>query len=179
MAVASHEEDVEFVARAAERFAERLTVLVERYRCEGKRPGELLGDPEDLAERALAAQAPVPSPWDELIGPFVRSEGVQARLGISRQAVASKASRRRLLRVFTSDGRALFPAWQFDNGSVVPGLAQILSLFPERVVDGWTLAGWLRTKDPELGAVPIEELVQGRREAVGVVAQAAAASFAA
>src|SRR6516225_7011055 len=172
-------EDAEFVARAAERFAQRLTVLTQRYREGGRSPGEMLGDPEELADRALAAQAPVTSPWDNLIGPFLRSEGVQARLGISRQAVAAKAARRRLLRVFTSDGVALFPLWQFDEGAVLPGLAEIISLFPERVVDGWTLAGWLRTEDPGLGAVPLEALAQGDHETVRALARAAATSLAA
>jgi hypothetical protein len=178
MVTTASREDAEFVARAAERFAQRLAVLTERYREGGRTPNEVLGDPEDLADRALAAQAPVVSPWDELVGPFVRSEGVQARLGISRQAVAAKAARRRLLRVFTSDGVALFPVWQFDDGSVVPGLAEIISLFPERVVDGWTLAGWLRTEDPELGAVPFEALAQGESEMVGAMARTAAAALA-
>jgi hypothetical protein len=179
MATVTRSEDVEFVERATERFAEQLNLLVGRYRREGRVPRDLLGDPEGLAERALATQAPVSSPWDELIGPFVRSEGVQARLGISRQAVAAKAARRRLLRVFTSDGTALFPAWQFAGAVVVPGLAEVLALFPERVVDGWTLAGWLRTTDPELGAVPFDALTQGKHEAVSAVARAAATSLAA
>jgi hypothetical protein len=178
MVTTASREDAEFVARAAERFAQRLTVLTERYREGGRTPNQVLGDPEDLADRALAAQAPVVSPWDELIGPFLRSDGVQARLGISRQAVAAKAARRRLLRVFTSDGVALFPTWQFHDGSVVPGLAEMISLFPERVVDGWTLAGWLRTEDPDLGAVPIEALGQGEGETVGAVARTAAAALA-
>ena len=177
MVTAASREDAEFVARAAERFAQRLTVLTERYREGGRTPAEILGDPEGLADRALAAQAPVLSPWDELIGPFLRSEGVQARLGISRQAVAAKAARRRLLRVFTSDGGALFPLWQFEDGSVVAGLPEILSLFPERTVDGWTLAGWLRTEDPELGAVPLEALVQGEDEVVQALARTAAAAL--
>ena len=177
MVTAASREDAEFVARAAERFAQRLTILTERYREGGRSPGEMLGDPEELADRALAAQAPVTSPWDDLIGPFLRSEGVQARLGISRQAVAAKAARRRLLRVFTSDGVALFPLWQFDEGAVLPGLAEIISLFPERIVDGWTLAGWLRTEDPELGAVPLEALVQGEDEVVQALARTAAAAL--
>ena len=66
-----------------------------------------------------------------------------------------------------------------DGGSVVPGLAEVLALFPERVVDGWTLAGWLRTEDPELGAVPFETLTQGKREMVSTVARAASASLSA
>ena len=179
MAVAHNSDESEFVQRAATRFAERLGLIVERYRREGRAVRELLGEPEDLADRALLAQAPLASPWNELIGPFLRSEGVQARLRISRQAVAAKAARRRLLRVFTSDGVALFPAWQFSEGSVVPGLGSILALFPEDVVDGWTLAGWLRTEDAELGGVPFELLLAGNVERVQEVARSAGRSLAA
>lgn len=178
MAVAQRSEDGEFVRRATDRFAERLRVLIERYQREGRAVRDLLGEPEDLADRALIAQAPVASPWDALIGPFLRSEGVQARLHISRQAVAAKAARRRLLRVFTSDGIALFPAWQFIDGSGVPGLAAVLALFPEETVDGWTLAGWLRTEDSELGEVPLDLLLAGDVERVESVARSAARSLA-
>lgn len=171
-------QDDEFVQRAAQRFAERLAGLVRRYRGEGREPGEVLGDPEALADRALAAQAPVASPWDERIGPFLRSEGVQARLGITRQAVAAKAARRRLLRVFTADGVALFPVWQFEDGRVVPGLAEVLALFPEDAIDGWTLAGWLRSVDAELGDIPLDVLRWGRGEPVRAVARSAAAALA-
>lgn len=171
------QQDEEFVQRATRRFAERLAGLVRGYRGEGREPGEVLGDPEALADRALAAQAPVPSPWDERIGPFLRSEGVQARLGITRQAVAAKAARRRLLRVFTADGVALFPVWQFEDGWVVPGLPEVLALFPEKAVDGWTLAGWLRSIDVELGGVPLDLLRQGRGELVRAVARSAAAAL--
>jgi hypothetical protein len=173
-------QDDEFVRRASERFTLRLAGLVERYRREGRSVAEVLGDPEGLAERALAGQAPVPSPWDELVGPFFRSEGVQARLGISRQAVAAKAARRRLLRVFTSDGVALFPAWQFDGPQLIPGLGEVLSVFPEAAVDGWTLAGWLRTPDADLdGGVPVELLVAGEAQRVLTAARSASAALAA
>jgi hypothetical protein len=179
VAVVRRDEDSEYVRRAVDRFAERLSAVVDRYRAVGRVPTDLLGEPEDLAERAVLAQAPAASPWDVLIGPFLRSEGVQARLGISRQAVAAKAARRRLLRVFTADDVALFPVWQFADGALVPGLSPILSVFPEDAVDGWTLAGWLRTKDPELGAVPLEVLLGGDVDRVRTVARAAARSLAA
>ncbi|MHB1446100.1 MAG: hypothetical protein ACYCTI_13175 [Acidimicrobiales bacterium] len=171
--------DEAFVQRAAERFVERLSALVGRYRSEGRDPSALLGSPEKLAERALAAQAPEASPWDELIGPFQRTNGVQARLGITRQAVAAKAARRRLLRVFTSDGVALFPVWQFDGSRVADGLAVVMALFPEDEVDGWTLGGWLRTQDAELEAVPMDLIRAGEGDVVRLVARRAAAALAA
>ena len=81
--------------------------------------------------------------------------------------------------MFTADDVALFPVWQFADGALVPGLSPILSVFPEDAVDGWTLAGWLRTEDPELGAVPLEVLLGGDVDRVRTVARAAARSLAA
>ncbi|MEB3052113.1 hypothetical protein KV112_20590 [Mycolicibacter sp. MYC123] len=114
------------------------------------------------------------SPWDAVAGPFLRSNEVQARLGISRQAVAAKAARRRLLRTITTDGKHLYPVWQFDGDRLVADLADVLALFPETLVDGWTLAAWLRTPDPDLEESPLAVWVRGERERVQLVARAAA-----
>lgn len=115
---------------------------------------------------------------DELIGPFTKTEGVQARLGITRQAVAAKAARRRLLRVITADGQHLYPIWQFDGRTALGGLPEVVALFPEGAVDGWTLAGWLRTVDPDLGESPHDALVRGDVARVMSAARAAAAALA-
>jgi hypothetical protein len=121
----------------------------------------------------------VPSPWDELVGPFTLSVGVQARLGITRQAVAAKASRRRLLRVISADGVHLYPLWQFDGKRLLAGPPEVLALFPEDAVDGWTLAGRLRTPDPELGESPLDALARGEAARVQIIARMAARSLAA
>jgi hypothetical protein len=179
MSTTQRTETQDYLDVATERFREELTsVLVEHERA-GIEPGVALGDPAEFAERAVHALAPLPSPWDELAGPFVLSDGVQARLGITRQAVASKAARRRLLRVVTSDGVHLYPLWQFAGGGVVRGLPEVLSLFPEEAVDGWTLVGWLRTPEPELEEeAPFDVLMRGEVEKVQAVARQAARSLA-
>ncbi|HUP23899.1 MAG TPA: hypothetical protein VNB06_13265 [Thermoanaerobaculia bacterium] len=168
--------DSEFVERAAQRFARTLAGVVADYRRRGRSPSELLGEPEAFGERAVAAQAPAPSPWDDLVGPFLRCEGVEARLGITRQAVAARAARRRLLRMVTADGVHLYPTWQFADGGLVPGLDEVISLFAEEAVDGWTLAGWLRTPDPELCETPLETVKRG--DVAGALAAARSASAA-
>ncbi len=170
--------DTDFVERATSRFAEALAGVLADYRRRGRSPSDLLGEPESFGERAVVAQAPVPSPWDDLVGPFLRSQGVEARLGITRQGVAARAARRRLLRVITADGVHLYPAWQFEDGGFVPGLADVFSLFAEDAVDGWTLAGWLRTRDPELGEAPLETLRRGDIARVLTAARTAAAALA-
>lgn len=166
-----------YVEAATRRFRTELAAVVAEHGRAGADARQVLGDPNEFAVRAVQATAPLPSPWDELVGPFTRSEGVQARLGISRQAVAAKAARRRLLRVVTSDGLHLYPVWQFEGNGVVAGLPEVLSHFPEDAVDGWTLAGWLRTVEPELGEPPYDALVRGETARVLAIARAAAAAL--
>lgn len=172
-------EDRDFVTEATREFKQALALVVAEHERAGRSARVVLGEPRSFAERAVHASAPLASPWDELVGPFLRSEGVQARLGITRQAIAAKAARRRLLRTITSDGAHLYPLWQFDGDGLVAGLAEVLALFPERAVDGWTLAGWLRTPDPDLGERPFDVLSRGDLDRIRVVARSAARSLAA
>jgi hypothetical protein len=169
----------DFIELATRRFRQALAARVSAHERAGNEVWRVLGDPDALAERAIAATVPEPSAWNELVGPFTRTEGVQARLGITRQAIASKAARRRLLRVITVDGAHLYPIWQFAGPGLLPGLADVLALFAEDAVDGWTLAGWLRTSDPELGEPPLDALARGEAERVFAVARVAARSLAA
>lgn len=166
-----------YVERAARKFREELTALVAEYVRMGVQVGEVLGDPDEFAARAIRAIAPLASPWDDLAGPFTSSRGVQARLGVTRQAVVARAGRRGLLRVITADGRHVYPLWQFDGGHLLPGLSDVLAFFPEDTVDGWTLAAWLRTPDPALEEPPIDALRRGDEEAVLAVARRAAQSL--
>lgn len=172
-------DDRDFIEEATRQFEADLTRVVAEHERAGRRARAVLGEPKSFAHRAVQATAPLASPWDELVGPFTRSEGVQSRLQISRQAVAAKAARRRLLRVITVEGDYLYPLWQFDGSQVVPGLAEVLGRFPERAVDGWTLAAWLRTADPDLGEAPLDTLVRGGLDRVRVVAGTAARTLAA
>ena len=172
-------EDRRYIEEATRQFKSALTSVIEAHQRCGRQPRAVLGDPASFAQRAVRATAPLPSPWDDLVGPFTRSDGVQQRLGISRQAVAAKASRRRLLRVVTADGDHLYPVWQFADGGLIQGLAELLAMFPEADVDGWTLAGWLRTPDPELDEPPIDALRRGEVQRVHTVGRSAARSLAA
>lgn len=167
------------MAAATREFESLLSEVVAEHGRAGRRADAVLGPARVFAQRAVRASAPVASDWDELVGPFLRSDGVQARLNISRQAVAAKAARRRLLRTVTSDGIHLYPHWQFDGDRLVDGLAGLISLFPEAAVDGWTLAAWLRTPDPDLGEAPLSALARGQVEQVHAAARTAARVLAA
>lgn len=171
--------DREFVAEATREFRLALGQVVAEHELAGRHVRSVLGEPRSFAERAVRASAPLASPWDDLVGPFVRTEGVQARLRISRQAVAAKAARRRLLRTITIEGEHVYPLWQFDGDCLVEGLAEVLAMFPERAVDGWTLAAWLRTPDPDLGEAPFDVLARGDLDHVRTVARTAARALAA
>lgn len=179
MAVPLRSADRQFVEEATRRFEEALSGVVAEHERAGRTAQTVLGDPGSFARRAVRASAPGASPWDDLVGPFVRSDGVQHRLGISRQAVAAKAARRRLLRVITVEGDHLYPLWQFDDTQVLRGLPELLALFPENAVDGWTLATWLRTPDPDLGEAPFDALARGEVDRVRAVARTAAHALAA
>lgn len=170
--------DHQFVAEATREFEHALSRVVAEHKQAGRGALTLLGEPRAFAERVVRASVPDVSLWDDLVGPFVRSEGVQARLGITRQAVAAKAARRRLLRTITIEGDHLYPLWQFDDGHLVVGLVQVLALFPEGEVDGWTLAAWLRTPDLELGEIPLDVLRRGEIDRVLTVARTAAQALA-
>lgn len=171
--------DSKFIEEATRQFERDLTRVVAEHGRAGRRARAVLGEPRSFAQRAVLATAPVASPWDELVGPFTRSEGVQRRLRISRQAVASKAARRRLLRVITVEDEHVYPVWQFDGGKLIAGLAEVLALFPESAVDGWTLAAWLRSDDPDLGEPPLDALARGELDRVRAVARTAARTLAA
>ena len=171
--------DLKFIDDATREFREALSQVVADHEAAGRQARAVLGDPRSFAARAIRASAPAASPWDELVGPFVRTEGVQARLGITRQAVAAKAARRRLLRTITTDGEHLYPLWQFVGDQVLKGLGEVISRFPESEVDGWTVAAWLRTVDRELGEAPLAAISRGDLDRTVEVAAAAARSFAA
>lgn len=179
MAVPLHNADQQYVAEASREFERALSRALAEHERAGHSARAVLGEPRSFAERAVHAVAPAASAWDELVGPFVRTDGVRARLKITRQAVAAKAARRRLLRVVTVEGEHLYPLWQFDGGRLRAGLGDVLALFPESAVDGWTLAAWLRTPDPEVGEAPWNLLSRGDLDRFRTVARNAARSLAA
>ncbi|AZZ56650.1 antitoxin Xre/MbcA/ParS toxin-binding domain-containing protein [Rathayibacter iranicus] len=81
------------------------------------------------------------------LGPFYSSDRVRTLLGgISRQAVTERVAGHRLLRVETSDGKLLFPAFQFQpTGEVRPRLAALLQTLLATGENSWTVAYWLTT----------------------------------
>jgi hypothetical protein len=75
------------------------------------------------------------------------ADWVAKYLSINRKSVAAKARRNELLTVTRGD-RNLYPAFQFKDGTVVPGIRDILAVLPLR--NGWSRLSFLLTPDPGL-----------------------------
>jgi hypothetical protein len=75
-------------------------------------------------------------------------------LSINPKSVAAKARRNELLAIPRGD-RNLYPAFQFRDGQVVPGVREILEVLP--LTNGWSRLSYLLTPDPGLDdRTPIE-----------------------
>lgn len=76
----------------------------------------------------------------------------------SLQAVYKAAKERRLLMV-DDNGQQLFPAFQFHDGSVLPGIAEVLEAAPH--TDGWGVLQYLVSGDAGLGDQRPLDLLKG------------------
>lgn len=93
------------------------------------------------------------------LGAFYSVDRVMKELGgVSRQAVNERVKNNRLLRVQTSDGKLLFPAFQFsDGGELRPGLGTVLQKLLASGEDGWTVTYWLTTPIEQFaGRTPLD-----------------------
>ena len=70
-------------------------------------------------------------------------------LAISPKSVAAKARRNELLALTRGD-RNLYPAFQFQDGQVIPGLRDLLQALP--LTNGWSRLSFLLTPAPALDA---------------------------
>jgi hypothetical protein len=130
----------EITQRLREGLEERLSTFADRGRSLDE-----IGPAEELARRMLEV-VPIPSRWDDLLGPFYSTRQVARLLGgVSRQAVADRKDRGTLLGLKTADGEVVYPTFQFGDGAqVIPGLAEVIQCFSRRTgTDDWTMAGWL------------------------------------
>jgi hypothetical protein len=151
-----------YVERVSSRVAEELARRVETLHRNGHEAADL-GDPDELADRMLAA-VPAPSPWRDL-GPFYSTSGLARVLGgVSRQAIEERRRRRTILALRTADDVWVYPAFQLDERNrVVEGLAQVLVRFhPETPDDEWMVAAFIAAPQPGLDGRSIaEQLRQG------------------
>ena len=149
------------VERLLERIRKPLLAIEREYRARGRSVTEL--GLEKLAHR-IAAVVPVPSPVNELIGPFYRSDQVSLLLGITRQAVHERIRKGGLLAARTADGVWVYPTFQFDGRRLLEGLKTVLKEFDLDEVDRWAVAAWWVSPSAGLNAQspsPLEWLRSG------------------
>jgi hypothetical protein len=120
-----------------------------------------LEDEEDLVRRA---------------GGLKDTDWAGKYLSIHPKSVAAKARRNELLAVTRGD-RNLYPAFQFRDGIVIPGLREILAALPLR--NGWSRLSFLLTPDPGLDDRSPIEAFETDPEATLALAAAADAQGAA
>jgi hypothetical protein len=131
---------------------------------EVRQQAELLTD--QIAE--LLDQAEDDDVWAGLIGPAYTTDQVSKLLRVSRQAVEQRDG---LLRLEQRDGTIVYPVFQFDGSTVLPGIQQVVVMLTPAAADSWTIASWLLSPNPELAERrPCDEL---RRGEILTVVQAA------
>lgn len=135
------------------------------------RAGAARLSPRELAKRMLDV-APAPAPANKMaeqVGPeFYDTAGVTVVLAppgadrISKQAVEHRRKRRSLLALQTSDGRWIYPTWQFRDHDVMPGLAEVLAIFAGH--PSWSVATWLTTPTADLQGLTAVRWLDERRD---------------
>jgi hypothetical protein len=119
---------------------------------------------------ALAHGAAVKRELMERAGGGLKSSQVASALGITRQAVDKRRSRRALLAVPTGSGEYLYPASQFTSDGVVLGITEVLQAF--QIQNPWTQLSVLLAPTPALGGKTILEALKAgeAKKAISVVA---------
>lgn len=113
-----------------------------------------------------------PNALDDEIGPFYDTAAVMAILGgVSKQAVDARRRKHTILALKTSDGRWVYPVFQFTGNDVHPALVPAIQAL--RDAPAWSSALWFVTRNPDLGyRTPLDWARQGRStEDLGVAAK--------
>ncbi|WP_336644611.1 hypothetical protein [Microbacterium sp. USHLN186] len=85
------------------------------------------------------------NPWAEIVGPCYTTVSVARTLGWTEAMVNEAVDSLALLRLTTSDGVQLYPAFQIWDGRPASDLADVLRVLRTGVNDPWTWAQWLNT----------------------------------
>ncbi len=166
----------DFLAASTEAYHQRLTALLRS----GRVSVEALPDPEEFVEHGIHARRAT-SPLPDLVGPVFTSGGAQSVLGISRQQLADRRQRGTIIAARTSDGRWVYPVYQFREGELRADVREVLdTLRAGGAPDPWSLALWFPTDKVALGGVsPLKLLDAGRADDVLAHAASTASRWAA
>lgn len=119
---------------------------------------ERVADQEELGKRG-ALLAVADQVWQRHLGPSLNGEQARSLLGVrTRQALHDLVKRRRLLALPGEQGRAVYPAFQFDStGRPHPSVPTILAMFDDAGVTAHTTASWFRSPQAALkGKTPAD-----------------------
>jgi hypothetical protein len=97
--------------------------------------------------------------WAAQLGPAYSAGQVARLLGVTE---LSSTERRGLLCLEQRDGQQVYPAFQLDDGQVLPGIDTVVQTFAPVVASAWTTASWLTSHQAELGGRrPVDALRRG------------------
>jgi hypothetical protein len=80
------------------------------------------------------------------LGPWWDAASVAAHLNISDEVLRDMTGGDQVLAIVFSDGQPYFPAWQFDGGGVVGGLAEVVAVLRPAFVAPETIVAWFRSE---------------------------------
>lgn len=104
------------------------------------------------------------NPWTDIVGPCYTTASLVRTLGWTEAMASEAVDSLSLLRVTTSDGVDLYPAFQIWDGKPVGGLADVLRVLRTGVDNQWTWAQWLNTPLTDEDGVEQPTNVQRLRE---------------
>ncbi|MBG6185307.1 hypothetical protein IWX65_003286 [Arthrobacter sp. CAN_A214] len=101
----------------------------------------------------------------EKVGPFYEPSGLMAWLDITKQGLGRRRESDTIIGCKTQEGYFVYPVWQFqDDGTLIPGLREVLKVLATGIKDGWTWALWLTSEVPGQldGKSAVQWLTEGR-----------------
>jgi hypothetical protein len=120
-------------------------------------PAIELSDPGEAAE--ITAAIAFKRRLIEGAGGAFDAEAVRLLLGHKTVQAVYKAAREQRLLMVDDNGSKLFPAFQFDGGSVRPAVQQVLGA--AKGVDGWSMLQFFVSGDEALGDARPIDLIRG------------------
>ena len=121
------------------------------------------------------------NPWADIVGPCYTTASLARTLRWTTPESAEAAESLTLLKLTTSDGVELYPAFQIWDGRPASDLADVLRVLRSGVDDPWTWAQWLNTPLTDEDGVEqpanIERLREGQLADVLVEAEHDAAAW--
>lgn len=153
-----------------------LTGLIEARFSEAEDAGVDVGLFADTAgiARAMVAALPTTTVQDQQVGPFYDTAGLTTWLGVSKQAIAKRVTKRTLIGCQLASGTWVYPTWQFTEDAVVDKrLSQVWQHLRNRT-DAWTAVLWMCSPCQHLeNTTAVQYLAEGGNDQLDTVLHAA------